>query len=254
MVDATLWVAAGSILTALATLVFVIITELLRRHQAAFEDLQALQQVVLRQYRDDDIDRIYAIPIGKGNEPSLKIKEIRDALWRPVVISGEGDLHVRDKRWNEKVTAGLFQGKEELSPEASLAMELSHRLERLGWSSFYGQVPVEPLLSTLGDQIVDDWQAARALVSKYRQQQGGVEFSPEGADKFLRSHAEWISLVAALYMRQFGYKLAELVLNDSLWMDYPGGPRGRLKDLMNRSSGAAPLAVRWHVYWLTFHA
>lgn len=99
--------------------------------------------------------------------------------------------------------------------QAKTACELAQVLENIGQATITGALPVEIVLAFFGNTIVEDWLLCRHWVKGHRLSRPVYK----GNVAFHRRHAEWIALVCALWMKEWGHEKGNL--------------RGRLRTAMN---------------------
>jgi hypothetical protein len=94
----------------------------------------------------------------------------------------------------DATTLGTWQNK--------FCYELSIALERLGAAVFTGVVPSRLVLCVASDQLIEDWLLLSDFIEAHRRRPGGAtrELRGEKLD-YHRRHAEWLALLAGLWMR-----------------------------------------------------
>ena len=137
---------------------------------------------------------------------SILISDYLDRTFKrnPPTINGRTVEHVRDARdsaWDDREGDVENWNNQSLRPSTSwhnrVAYELAIALERIGISVFTGPIPANVFVALAADQVLEDWLLCRAWIKEYQSESpmaGGVAFH--------RRHAEWLALLAALWMHR----------------------------------------------------
>ncbi len=107
--------------------------------------------------------------------------------------------------WRSKCLANIPADETDsvLRHNQLVANEISHSLQHLGLAVFTGVLPLKLLLASNGDGIVLDWLVIKHMMDDHRRS-GDVYSTQVMAEKIYakRRHAEWIALVAFLWLRR----------------------------------------------------
>lgn len=79
-----------------------------------------------------------------------------------------------------------------------ISYEIGISLERVGIATFSGAIPLSIVFALLADQIIDDWIICHTWVANHRQKE--MSLTPTNIP-FHRRHAEWLSILCALWMK-----------------------------------------------------
>jgi hypothetical protein len=183
------WVAAGVAITAAVVAWRALLTsrEALRVTSRTFART-ALHEVVLKSFTerpfvDGTGDRkvpLYDRPVVNLRYAKTAARDLmKNAPERWVAHS---DISRRD-RW-----------------ENSVAFETADALTQFGFAVFTGMIPLNEAMANVADVVVDDWMICHAWVKSYhRQERVKKNVGNEDVD-YHRRHAEWIFLVARLWL------------------------------------------------------
>jgi len=134
----------------------------------------------------------------------------------------------------------------------AVAFETAWVLENLGATVFSGALPLGIALAIVGDVVIDDWILCRSWVNSYREDEKAisqVQTTHTPGVHYHRRHAEWLALIATLWMtRHWRYPNCDLIA------DWYGGKQNLPQKIraLSRADGALmPQTVRHEVKSLT---
>ena len=183
--DAAAWLAAlaalAAVASALAAAFAAIVASRALRSQRQTQGTAGLFDIVARQYLDREF---------LSTEPPT-INGVLVTKTRPLKATARQALATSEAEWTtEVVKFGTWQNR--------LAFEVSIALERLGVAAFSGSLSLRLLLPLAADQILEDWTYCAPWVARYRT----VQRTYQGSVPFHRRYAEWLVLVAAVWMQR----------------------------------------------------
>lgn len=153
-------------------------------------DLAALRELILSEYLEREFKATEA-PVIDGREVNI----LRDAKTE-AMRQYEQDTRQWDQA-SDLSNQGAWQNR--------VAFETAWVLEHLGIAAFTGMVPLRVLLGLVGDAVIDDWLLCRSWVKSYRESQHAISqigTSDTPNAHYHRRHAEWLALVATIWMSQ----------------------------------------------------
>jgi hypothetical protein len=224
---ASLWVAYRRARTAEEAL----------KEQAAASARVAILEFLVREYAEREfkagrapkIDGVVAPNLRYAKEQGKKLYESHPEEW------DEASKLVNRDNWQNAV-----------------AHETAWVLEHLGAAVFSGALPLRLTLAISAGGIVNDWLLCRSWVRSYREEANAVSKLRATGTRtvnFNRRHAEWLALVATLWMRtSWHYPQADVVADRYGGID---NLADHLRDLSRADKGLMPARVRDDVKALT---
>ncbi|MBI5296598.1 MAG: hypothetical protein HY869_14060 [Chloroflexi bacterium] len=146
-------------------------------------DLTGLSKFIKEEYADRDFQ--------STNAPKIKNKIV--SKLRAAKTHGWKQFSENPTLWNEESRVDKRN-----TWQNATAFEIGVALERLGAAAFSGLLPLQLLLALYGDSIVDDWLLCRSWIVSYRERESQIKNKQEIS--FYRRHAEWLALVAAVWL------------------------------------------------------
>lgn len=165
--------------------------------------LTALREQILHEFVEREF-RPTAAPVING-QPILRLRE----AMRFALVAYKDD----SKAWNKSSNVSNLD-----QWQNKVAYELADVLESFGVAAFTGTMGVSMTLAIVGDVIVDGWVLCHSWVGSYREREGvksRIESEVVPLVYYHRRHAEWLSLIATLWMsRCWTYERCEDTINN----------------------------------------
>jgi hypothetical protein len=205
--------AVASIVTALATIMLVVVATRLRRVLDVPQQIANLPQLLRSEY----LNREYKDASGR----SVLLRETRHEFRRARLMRSSESADPITEAANEDSTWNRY------------AYEAVDALERVGAYVLAGALPLGFVMRLSAGTIVEDWFFCRELVARMRRD----DYLKSSKNiQFRRRHAEWLAYAAILYLSKNGWHGGYL---DEIFASQDGGIdfiRRREREL--RDSGA----------------
>lgn len=160
---------------------------------------------------------IYEGYIEGGFSPEFKLSiDRKEYGYREARSKALKSYFVDSCAWRESSSIGSIGTETSWPWENQIAYHTADSLQNLGLSVISGSVPAGLVLISVSDSIIDDWLICKDWIKSYRDVESvhRLDSTEElGFTSFHRRHAEWIVLLAVLWMKKnWKYKNADLVI------------------------------------------
>ena len=199
----------------------------------------AMMDVIMKEYIERPFHERPEAPIDQ-DRPTRSLRAAKTVARRLV----QDDPKV----WSEMST--IYQQKHW---QNNVAYATADALQQFGLAAFTATVPLRFALANVGDVVIDDWLICVDWVRSYQDKEN--VYKSQGRDTlsripYHRRHAEWIFLVAILWMKKEGWTYPDIYKKNPAILDDPQLER-RLIYLTLADDEIIPLSARRDVEVLT---